>query len=690
MGCELCSNENRENKDLSLNNDNNKKIENDFGKTNSYFSETNTTNLEEKLNEKYSIPKENKNIINYTQNIVNNNIIQYNSRNKQIFDNYENIINSIIKEKSDFASMEFNSAYYNKEDNTKSTIKNNKNHKYRDKKNRSNNHSSKHKSKKIDEEEEKNEDITDNKYIQCIEQKKMENNIKSLLKEINYSKIDKILKQVPERTETTLDKLIKYFKKKSIKLSEVEKAWLIYKWITLNFEYDFEGVNNKNYDITEEATFKRGKTICSGYSKLYKKICDNLDLIVEIITGHSKGFNYELTDKFEESESHAWNAIKIKELWYFIETTWGAGYSEDHKHFIKKFNPYHFFTPPIQFIRSHFPDESKWQLLPKNEIINQKRFMEFIDLKSDFYNLGFDSIEPDLTFNYVNEKGNFKIFFDEEKINPNKLKLMAKLSYIKNKDNLKEIENSTLVIKNKGNFEINYIINKKGKYKLQIYGAKIEEEKYNELCCLILISKKDSSFHLSYPKSYKLFNNSDMEIISPINGTFYNGDKINFQFKTTTYTNLYIAIINNGNNNFIEMEKKENIFKEDNILIYGQKIQISTKLDESNTYNSILEYNVQKNPDKDIITFPKVLSGPKNKLIEPICESLKKGAKIKFKIKSEKIKEIVVFDGDISHKLDKNDDIFSGNILIKGEKNIVQIGYKKEVNYGILYEYNIS
>jgi transglutaminase/protease-like cytokinesis protein 3 len=262
----------------------------------------------------------------------------------------------------------------------------------------------------------------------------MEKNIKSLLKEINYSKIDKILKQAPERTETTLDKLIKYFKKKSIKLSEVEKAWLIYKWITLNFEYDFEGVNNKNYDITEEATFKRGKTICSGYSKLYKKICDNLDLIVEIITGHSKGFNYELTDKFEESESHAWNAIKIKELWYFIETTWGAGYSEDHKHFIKKFNPYHFFTPPIQFIRSHFPDESKWQLLPKNEIINQKRFMEFIDLKSDFYNLGFDSIEPDLTFNYVNEKGNFKIFFDEEKINPNKLKLMAKLSFIKNKD----------------------------------------------------------------------------------------------------------------------------------------------------------------------------------------------------------------------------------------------------------------
>ena len=233
----------------------------------------------------------------------------------------------------------------------------------------------------------------------------MKKNIESLLKQINYSKIDKILDQTPEREETSLSQLIKYFQRGSKNLSEIEKAYLIYKWITLNIEYDFAGVNDKNYDVSAEATFNRGKSICEGYSNLFNKISSDLNLIVEKILGHSKGFNFELTDKFEESETHAWNAIQINKVWYFIETTWGAGYSEDHKNFIKKFTSYYFLTPPIQFIRGHFPEEAKWQLLPKKEIIDQKKFMEFVDLKSTFFELGFESIEPDLTFNYVKEKG---------------------------------------------------------------------------------------------------------------------------------------------------------------------------------------------------------------------------------------------------------------------------------------------
>ena len=64
----------------------------------------------------------------------------------------------------------------------------------------------------------------------------MKKNIESLLKQINYSKIDKILDQTPEREETSLSQLIKYFQKKSKNLSEIEKAYLIYKWITLNIK----------------------------------------------------------------------------------------------------------------------------------------------------------------------------------------------------------------------------------------------------------------------------------------------------------------------------------------------------------------------------------------------------------------------------------------------------------------------
>ena len=86
-----------------------------------------------------------------------------------------------------------------------------------------------------------------------------------------HSLIDKILKETPERENTTLDKLINFFKKKSKDLTQVERAWLVYKWITHNIEYDFAGVNATNYDISAEATFKRGKSICSGYADYIKK-----------------------------------------------------------------------------------------------------------------------------------------------------------------------------------------------------------------------------------------------------------------------------------------------------------------------------------------------------------------------------------------------------------------------------------
>ena len=62
-----------------------------------------------------------------------------------------------------------------------------------------------------------------------------------------------------------------------------------------------------------------------------------MNLIVVKILGHSKGLDFQLTDKFRVNENHAWNAIQINKVWYFIETSWGAGYMKDHKNFIKNF-----------------------------------------------------------------------------------------------------------------------------------------------------------------------------------------------------------------------------------------------------------------------------------------------------------------------------------------------------------------
>ena len=513
----------------------------------------------------------------------------------------------------------------------------------------------------------------------------------SLLKEIKYSNIDKILKDSPIRTKSTLEKLIKYFKKNSKKLSLVERAWLVYKWITENIEYDFKGVNNENYDISEEATFKRGKSICSGYARLYQRICVNLELKVERIGGYSKGFNYKLTTNIEESEKHEWNAVQIDNEWFFIESTWGAGYSTDDKIFIKRFNGYFFFTPPNEFIRGHFPFDSKWQLLPNNKIINEITFMEFVHLKSDFFIMGFNSIEPDYTFNDVEEKGKFNLLFDKNKaINYKKIKIMAKLYLMENKTNNKEIKNSILEKRKEDYYEINYLINKKGKYQLKIFGNNDSNKEYNELCTLILESKKDITIPNSYPLTTGLYYKSDIEIIQPINGPLKEGDKITFELKTLKYDELYIGINTGESTNFIEMSKENNIFKEEDLLIFGKKIYISCKAEKENNYSPILEYVVSPiSKKKNAITFPKTFAGPKNRLIEPFCDTLKKGKTVNFIIKSELIEEMLVVDGEEMHNLNKKNDIFSGSIKITGKGEVKIVFKKEDGGYGVLYLYKV-
>ena len=612
------------------------------------------------------------------ENISNNNIIKKNSdqnsdnisfNNKEEKDNLYSDMNSKDESASEFEKILKNNK--NNDDDNKAKEKNDEN------KNNPENDNS---------EEGQGEGI---RYTYTKQLSKNTEKINILLQQIRHPKIDKIIKDAPKRSKTTLQKLKDYLKKNSTNLSLVEKAWLDFKWVAENIEYDFAGVNDYNYDISPEATFNRGKSICSGYAGLYKDIGDYLGLTIERIGGFSKGFNFNLGESIDDSEKHEWNAVQIDGDWYFIESTWGAGFSSDQKNFTKKFTPYYFFTPPQEFVRGHLPFEPKWQLLPKTKKVSQQTFMEFAPLKSDFFTLGFNKIDPDYTFNDVKEKGKISLYFEKEKSSKKRLAVMGKLYSLKDDQ---EIPNSILEIPKKDCFEVNYLINKKGEYKLKIFGNDGSVKEYNELCTLKLTTVKDSSKPLAFPSTTSLYHNSDIEIIQPDNGILYEGDKINFEFKTTTFDQLFIGISTEKGASFTEMNKKKNVFKEEDVLIYGKKILISCRGEKENSYNSIMEYNVLSNPKNKVkITFPQVFAGPKNRLIEPICDTLKKGKKVFFKVRSNLINEMSVHDGEQFNKLNKEDDVFSGEVKVTG-KGEVKIVYKKDDNgsYGVLYSYKVS
>ena len=138
------------------------------------------------------------------------------------------------------------------------------------------------------------------------------------------------------------------------------------------------------------------------------------------------------------------------------------------------------------------------------------------------------------------------------------------------------------------------------------------------------------------------------------------------------------------------MHNENNTFIEDEFLIYGKKVMIACKGKNENSYDTIFEFEVLPiTKKKSTITHPYVFPGPKNKLIEPICDRLKKGKKVSFSIKCESLEEMAVIDGDDLHPLNKKNNIFSGSVKISG-KGDVKIAYKKEDGeYNTLYLYKL-
>ncbi len=145
--------------------------------------------------------------------------------------------------------------------------------------------------------------------------------------------------------------------------SDLEKARAIYRWITDNVSYDFQGYLSKKYgDQSAGAVLTRRTAVCAGYANLYEALGNAMGLDVEVVEGWSKGYGY-VTNTLDEQPNHAWNAVRLNGAWYLVESTWGAGFINQDKQFTPRFENYYFLVPPRELISDHFPVEPKWQLL---------------------------------------------------------------------------------------------------------------------------------------------------------------------------------------------------------------------------------------------------------------------------------------------------------------------------------------
>ena len=84
-------------------------------------------------------------------------------------------------------------------------------------------------------------------------------------------------------------------------------------YIISNIEYEKDTTENDIYNIY--GTLVKNKAVCEGYAKSFKFLMDEMNIPCIIVCGTA-------TRDENKSESHAWNYVKINDVWYAVDPTW--------------------------------------------------------------------------------------------------------------------------------------------------------------------------------------------------------------------------------------------------------------------------------------------------------------------------------------------------------------------------------
>ena len=362
------------------------------------------------------------------------------------------------------------------------------------------------------------------------------NNLReNLLSNIDKEKLTKIVLLSPKKTESELSDLINYLKNETQNLNLLEKAYVVFYWMAENIIYDkTELKDNKNKDSTPEGIYKYGKTICFGYSKLFAYIAKCIGIETEYIKGYAKGSEYNPGEQMEKT-NHEWNAVKINENYFLIDSTWGAGLLEENIH-IKELDDFYFLPNPKYLIYTHFPEDPKWQLL-KNPITKEE-FINQININSKFFSFHFTDINLKKSQFEVNNIENIKIFYDIKNTN-DIIDLSIDVYFLKDNEYISE-ENCYYITKNEKYFEVKLIFNKMGSYKVCLYGKNQYMDDYDSMIEYYPTCKQDSVKELYFPIFYS--DSSEIEVINPLYDNLKSGDDVKFIIKSNSLDEIIIII----------------------------------------------------------------------------------------------------------------------------------------------------
>jgi hypothetical protein len=117
-----------------------------------------------------------------------------------------------------------------------------------------------------------------------------------------------------------------------------------------------------------------------------KKMCTAAGITCEDIKGYGRGYSFGTgAAESVDQVNHAWSAVRIAGRWYLVDTTWDAGHVEE-KAYRKQYRTTYLFMPPQDFIYTHLPGDSRWQLL--RSPLTAAQFEQLPHLRGAFFDQG--------------------------------------------------------------------------------------------------------------------------------------------------------------------------------------------------------------------------------------------------------------------------------------------------------------
>ena len=110
--------------------------------------------------------------------------------------------------------------------------------------------------------------------------------------------------------------------------SYYEEIYTVYDYICSNVTYDNDNLDDSTYTLkySTYAALINGTAVCQGYASLYYRLLRELNLNVRVAAGYGGEASEDTSDYYE---NHAWNIVQIDGKWYFSDSTWDAGFSDE-------------------------------------------------------------------------------------------------------------------------------------------------------------------------------------------------------------------------------------------------------------------------------------------------------------------------------------------------------------------------